>query len=216
MSPRFSASPRLTSKSFAGKSAPLRSLKPCSPARLRRLPEMRVRDAGADLWKRRAAARETARRRARHRRRRRRGQAVRDHCAAVRRTSRRLHAYPAARVPPRRQCRRCAARAGRQRVRSESRAEADEGQRGTEAEDRRRRAPARSGRSAARQKRRKRTRRGEQGRAKVARQRAAAPNARRLRRLDSSEFLFPRSQFQFRPPRTPIGNRNRALFLLVL
>ena len=54
-------------------------------------------------------------------------QAVRHDRAAVRRASGRLHAHPAPRLPPRRQRRGGAARARRQRVRSEGRAEADEG-----------------------------------------------------------------------------------------
>ena len=62
----------------------------------------------------------------------------------------RLHAHPAARLPPRRQRRDGAARAGRQRVRSEGRADADEVC-GSQAEGRRRRTSARGGRSPSRQ-----------------------------------------------------------------
>ena len=53
-------------------------------------------------------------------------QAVRHDRAAIRRAARRLHAHPAARLPPRRQRRDGAARAGRQRVRSEGRVDADQ------------------------------------------------------------------------------------------
>ena len=134
---------------------------------------------GRLLHARRLVGRELRRRRSRR-------QAVRHDRAAVRRASRRLHAHPAARLPPRRQRRDRAARARRQRVRSEGRAEGDarprphRSRRQASAADFARRrigSGARAPKMPIREARKPRAR---------PRPRAAAPNARHLRRPASA------------------------------